>query len=275
MTKKEYYTIDLLICKQRPYLEPLLNADILIKYDNECYANIRHLGFGATDSSKLLDINPFNSRQDLLEEKQNMTIDNTISFKDTVRKGRDLEDLIIRKAQEHLGIQIFKPKMMYNKKDTKLNVNFDGVAQYDKWLIPIECKVCSIYGQKHYDYSKSITEDVTQQHWHTTIDALKKHTIVGDYTECGYPSYYYTQLQQQEHFLAAPFGILAVLDDKTWTMHYFLSYADDAIIKEILIQEAKYRHVINNEITVMEKISKDLRDEEALELAEFKRLLAE
>ena len=70
---------------------------------NEMYALVRRNGFGASDSSVLLGVNPYKNINELIKEKATMTIseeEKEIGTKVAVRKGNDLEPLIITKYEK-------------------------------------------------------------------------------------------------------------------------------------------------------------------------------
>ena len=101
---------------------------------------------------------------------------------------------------------------MYMHKDYPfITINFDGVTGTPKQYIPAEIKVVTMYGEKHYDFSKAmyheqinrflpLPEDVSDRNW----------SIENKAAYYGIPPYYYTQLQQQQMLgLNAPFGYLS------------------------------------------------------------------
>ena len=234
------------------HLEQVFNADELMNLSNEKYALVRNAGFGASDSSKLLGINKWTTKEELLKEKTSLKpLDDSISFKASVRKGKDLEPWIISRIATFLNTIVGKPQWMYMYKGTKLSVNFDGVTNLSIFktfkdsfdLIPIEIKVATEYGRKYYDFSKAVSQDVTNEHWRlNTDDLLQKITLGID--KCGFPDYYYTQLQQQMMFLESPVGILGVLDDKEWTIRLFCVARDGEIQRAIQEAEKENRWVI-------------------------------
>lgn len=248
---QEEKQIDDIIIEKLPDLSVVADAAVLLAAEDDSYAMLRHIGFGASDSSKLLGINPFTKLEELLDEKRNLKPgDPAIQNKATVRKGKELEDLIMQKASKHLGIEIFKPKNMYKYKSTRLTTNFDGVCLIKNQLIPVEIKLCSSQGRKYYDFNKAISEDITNPKWTTTLSALN--TIKTRDKNCNFPIYYYTQLQQQMMFLNSPVGILAVLDDYTWTMRYFCVVSDQIMWKEIQVAEIKHRWNLHPEEKIFE-----------------------
>lgn len=240
-------------------ITPIIDASKLLEYSNESYAMIRHVGFGASEASILIGINPYKTLEDLRKEKLELTNDPEISYKDVVRKGKDLEDLFMQKASKHFTLDIMKPKYMYKLDNySRLTVNFDGVTELESYLIPVEFKMCSIYGRKHYDFDKSIAEDVKEEHWRTDIHRFIVMYMTNSLDECGFPPYYYAQLQQQMAFLKAPYGILAVMDDKEWTMHYFITKRNDDMIAEIKIKAIKNTDCLHSEQEILDMIPQEL-----------------
>ena len=241
-------------------LTPLIDASKLLNYSNESYANMRHVGFGASEASILVGINPFNTLDDLRKQKQELAYDAEISKKDVVRKGRDLESLFMEKASKHFTLDIYKPDYMYEiDEEARLTVNFDGVSYIEAKYIPVEIKMCSIYGAKHYNFDKSLVEDINDEHWRTDIHSFIYSYMTDSLETCGFPPYYYTQLQQQMLALNAPFGILAVMDDKTWKMHYFVTKRNDAMITEIKVQAIKNKDCLHSKQEILDSLPADLR----------------
>lgn len=245
-------TIDEII-SEKENIKVVANAAQLLALDDDSYAMLRHIGFGASDSSKLLGINPYTTLDDMLKEKRALApSDPAIRFKSTVRKGKELEDFIMRKAERHLGIKIEKPENMYSYGDTRLTVNFDGVSQIGKYLIPVEIKLTTTYGRKYFNFDKAVNENATNPQWTTTLAELADK--LSPDINCGFPNYYYTQLEQQMLFLDSPYGILAVLDDYTWTMNYFMVAKNGILQHEIQVAEVKHRWNLHQKEEIFNKI---------------------
>jgi len=204
------------------------------QYANEDYAILRKNGLGGSDSSSILGVNPYTSREELIKEKARRHLteeEKLIGEKTAVKKGRDLEPLIIQKFENYFQQETFKPADMYRWVDQPyMKVNFDGVTGIPGQYIPAEIKVVTAYGQKHYAQDKAmfsenmgfrpLPDNVSQHNW--SIE-----TKAGFY---GIPPYYYTQLQAQIAALNAPFGHLSVLFDKDWKFYSFFIWRDDAVI---------------------------------------------
>lgn len=213
------------------------------QYTNEDYALLRKNGLGTSDSSALLGVSPFTSRADLIAEKVRNYIteeEKGVGDLTAVRKGNDLEPLIIQKYEKYMSSKLIKPVDMYRHSEYPyLAINFDGVSDTPDQYIPIEIKVVTMYGEKYYDRTKAffnerigftqILEDPSHHNW--SIE-----TKAGYY---GIPPYYYTQLQQQILGLNAPFGYLTVLFDKSWEMYSFYVWRDEKVISALITEGYK------------------------------------
>jgi len=227
---------------------PLL--DILIdnvsELDEDEYALARRKGLGASDSSVLLGVNPYKKKSDLIVEKRSKVItdeERAIKKKDAVRKGFDLEPLIIQKYVKLTGnLEPIKPTAMYQINTTPcLTINFDGVGCVDNCLIPVEAKFVTTYGDKYYNrnnaFQREFGECALQRQCRAYTDSTDR--IIAKAEACGIPPYYYTQVQQQMYGLGAPFGYLCALHDKGWeTVVYFIP-RDEECIRNIIISGTK------------------------------------
>lgn len=216
------------------------------QYPNEQYAILRKHGLGTSDSSIILGVNPYTTLAELVEEKSRNFLteeEKAVGDKTAVRKGRDLEPLIISKHSQILGKRIIKPSDMYRHKDYPwLKFNFDGVIdKYDLGsgqyqYIPDEIKVVTMYGQKHYDPTKAFYRgSIGYINGNELVDHSQENNSIETKTaEYGIPPYYYTQLQQQIFGLNAPFGYLTVMFDKDWEVCSFQVWRDDNCITQLL-----------------------------------------
>jgi len=197
----------------------------------EEFAMARRDGIGASDMSAILGaMDKFKTADDVLREKL-LTIytdeEKAIGEKVNVRKGRDLEPMILNKARDILGEVILKPTSMYRMKAHPfLTINFDGVIPRN--TVPVEAKFCSTYADKYYDFGPDTNDRWKTHAYYTDFYDQAKHY--------GIPAYYYIQLQQQILGLGAPYGYLTVLRDKDWNIYIFKIMADphlhDKIISE-------------------------------------------
>ena len=220
--------------------------DIQSLSDDE-YALARRQGLGASDSSILLGVNPYKTKDQLIIEKKSKHItdeERAIKMKDAVRKGFDLEPLILQKYVKLTGNpEPLKPRAMYKITDSPyLTINFDGVGLVkEDNIIPIECKFVTTYGDKYYNRKHAMLRELGDCTLHRTC---RPYTDIVDRIKAkaemvGIPPYYYTQVQQQIYGLDAPFGYLCALHDKGWeTVLYFIP-RDDECISAIKIHGAK------------------------------------
>ena len=192
---------------------------------HEDYALARKDYFGASDSSILCGVNLYKPMEALIKEKQCKYLtaeEKAVGEKAIVKKGFDLEPIILKKAEEVLGYELYKPQDMFKFKDVPgLSVNYDGIGEENGLLIPVEAKLVSKYGEKYYnklihiDDAKRVNTDVEPG-----FEALDKH-IKRKALKLGIPAYYYTQVQQEMAGTDAPYGYLAAMFDETWTFKLF------------------------------------------------------
>jgi predicted phage-related endonuclease len=210
----------------------------LFDEDPVAFAMVRRSGLGASDSAAVSGISPFTTVEDLVAEKKTTGYtdkEREISEKENVRRGRDLEPLILRKFTEKFKVEVSKPEPMYRIiAHPQLTINYDGMFVADKQLIPVEAKYASMYANKYYDRTKLITSLFDGMPRICGGANLKEH-IEGEAQLYGIPSYYYTQVQQQMLGTNAPFAYLAILFDKGWEFGAYRIWQDtmvqDALIK--------------------------------------------
>ena len=201
----------------------------------EEYALLRKESFGGSDASILCGVNLYKNMNKLITEKNNKFLteeEKEVSKKAIVRKGRDLEPIILDKASKELGIEITKPTSMYEfLEEPILTLNYDGVAEENQVLIPIEAKLVSKYGEKYYNKDKTLEEN-KEVDMKIEGDSLEAH-IKRKALRIGIPAYYYTQVQQELMGLNAPYGYLAVLFDESWDFKLYLVKADEYVQNKI------------------------------------------
>ena len=219
------------------------------QYPNEQYALLRKDGLGTSDSSIILGVNPYTQRNELIQEKcRNYLTEEELAVGDKgpVRKGRELEPLIIHKHSQILDQRIIKPIHMYKHKDYPyIKFNFDGVI--DKvykddgtyQYIPDEIKVVTLYGQKHYNKDRAFFRE--SRGYREVPDHIEKEntSIENKASQYGIPPYYYTQVQQQIFGLNAPFGFLTVMFDMSWEILSYFVWRDQKVINELIINDTK------------------------------------
>ena len=214
------------------------NMADLIDTNPTLFAMTRRSGLGASDASVYLGVNKWNTVQQLIEEKRSIGLTEhelDVGNKEVVRKGRDLEPIILKKFADKMGIEVFKPNPMYRiKEHPHLTINFDGVIDLSGTLVPVEAKFCSTFADKYWDKTKQINSLVEGTAKICGYDIIQH--IEEEAKLYGIPPYYYTQVQQQMLGLDAPFGYFAVVFDKGWQDAAFKifkdKYVQDAIISE-------------------------------------------
>lgn len=224
----------------------------ILSLSKEEFAKARHIGFGASDSSKLLEVNPFCTKEELLTEKVEMKHDEAISKKASVRKGAELENIILDKGLKLLQeleldntYSCFKPVNMYGNLDNHLTTNFDGVIMKDNTVYSVlEAKLVTKYGTKYYKLGKALLH--TENGDLCTKNAeIEKATlpIINDsniQNVCetladlyGVPVYYFTQVQQQLYFINKPEGYLVVQTDENWDTYVFKIHYYPEIVEQL------------------------------------------
>ena len=226
------------------------------QYPNEQYALLRKNGLGTSDSSIVLGVNPYTSKSDLIAEKcRNYLTEEELEVgtKSAVRKGRELEPLIIHKHSQVMGRRIIKPTDMYRHKDYPfIKFNFDGVIDklYNEdgtyQYIPDEIKVVTIYGMKHYQPKKATFSEFAG--WELLPPHYEKEDVGIEQKAAmyGIPPYYYTQLQQQIFGLNAPYGFLTVMFEKDWQIHSWFVWRDQKVINQLIMEDAKTWNIIES-----------------------------
>ena len=224
------------------------------QYPNQEYALLRKNGLGTSDSSIVLGVNPYTTRSDLIAEKcRNYLTEDELAVgdKSAVRKGRELEPLIIHKHSEIMGRRVIKPIDMYRHKDYPyIKFNFDGVIDklYNKdgtyQYIPDEIKVVTMFGMKHYQPKLATFSEYTGWNKIPPHYENEPYTIEKKANMYGIPPYYYTQLQQQIFGLNAPYGFLTVLFEKDWQIHSWLIWRDQKTINQLIIEDTKTWDII-------------------------------
>lgn len=218
--------------------------DIAVKdiqsMSHENYALLRKNYFGASDSSILCNVNLYKTLEDLIKEKNCKYITNEekeVSEKAIVKKGYDLEPVILDKAHKELidndlvGV-LFKPADMFKFKNVDgLSVNYDGVYLTNNNLVPVEAKLVSKYGEKYYNKTNTIAQMRTIIP-NKLSDNLEQH-IKNIALKIGIPAYYYTQCQQEIAGLDAPYGFLAAMFDDSWTFKLYYVPRDEYVINSI------------------------------------------
>lgn len=207
--------------------------------DQAAFAMVRRSGLGASDSSIYLGVNKWKTVDDLIRDKRSIGLtpeEIEVGNKEVVRKGRDLEPIILQKFAEQFGIEVIKPTPMYRIVSApQLTINFDGVISVPS-LIPVEAKYVSPFADRYWDKTKA-TDNLYSNRGYIVGGDLITH-IEDSAKLYGIPPYYYTQIQQQMMGLDAPFGFFAALFDKGWDFKAF--YVErDVRVQAAIIEESK------------------------------------
>lgn len=211
---------------------------------NEQYALLRRNGFGASDSSILCGVNPYKTLGALIAEKSTPHLseeEKRVGLQVAVRKGNDLEPMIIDKFSRYFGRHTIKPVDMYYFPEYPwLKINYDGVCFFpDGKPYPVEIKVITIKGLKHYNFDKAIfNEGIGWQAIPTDVSG-NNISIASKADHYGIPPYYYTQVQQEMMGCDAPYGLLTALSDKDWTIHTFFIWKDTHVQNMIKVNSYK------------------------------------
>lgn len=210
---------------------------------NEEFALIRRDGFGGSDSSVLLGVNPFTSKHEMLDQKARTTLtqeEMETGEQTAVIKGNDLEPLIIQKFAKTFNLNVLKPTDMYMFREYPyLTMNFDGIIDAGNKYFPAEIKVVTKKGERHYDPTKVVYSE------HYGLQALpQNYSITNNSWETkaalyGIPPYYYTQLQAEIFAADAPFGFLATLWEASWKLHVYFVWADPACQNALIVEGFK------------------------------------
>ncbi len=234
-----------LIAKQKLKIV-VADAYEMAKFRQTEFIQLRKNGFGAADSSILLGVNPFTTIEELLAQKRSPVPTEeelAVGQLEAVRKGADLEPLILQKFEQWSEQEVYKPDAMYAFTDKDyLTVNFDGVMKLGELYIPVEAKYVSPTGLKHagsWDLSKAIN-NLGEGSVKTCGGRSIEEHVKEEATLYGIPVYYFTQLQQQIAALDAPFGYLAALVDKGWQLKVFKVFSD------AITQNALYDRALEN-----------------------------
>lgn len=204
----------------------------------------RREGFGGSDSSVLLGVNPYTTLSELIKQKASRELlpeEKAIKNNVAVMKGNDLEPLVVAKWSRIFQRKIMKPVPMYVFKEYPyLKMNFDGVSGSPEQYFPVEIKIVTKSGERHYNPSKAMfIERVGFRPMPDTEFANTVNSIVTKAAHYGIPQYYYTQVQQEMMALNAPYGFLCSLWESTWTVYCYFIPRDETVQNQIIIQGYK------------------------------------
>lgn len=213
--------------------------------DKDAFCLTRRNGIGGSESAVILGVSKFKTLEELIQEKLSTEVtskERQVGQLASVRKGADIEPIILDKFSVWANKEIFKPQAMFRLNNCKaLTINFDGLYfdEMSKQLIPVEAKLITQYGQKYWKRDKT-SKGIDTVHNHPLYAGhdIKDHilTISDMY---GVPEYYYTQVQQQLIATQSDYAWLVALFDKDWELGVYKIYAD-GYVQEELIKEATY-----------------------------------
>ena len=212
--------------------------------NGEQFTLIRRDGFGGSDTGLLLNVNPFQSLAEIIDQKARRSLteeEKAVGEQLAVIKGNDLEPLIIHKFEKTFGMKTLKPSDMYVYKDFPwLKMNFDGVTGTPKQYIPVEIKVVTKRGERHYNPGLCYyTEETGYHKMPENFSINPNNSVITKAAQYGIPPYYYTQLQDEIMALNAPFGYLCTLWESVWKIHVYFVYADPHTQNAIKIEGFK------------------------------------
>lgn len=219
------------------------NAAHLSEDDQDAFRNIRQIGLGASDSSVVLGVNPFpdNNIAELLRQKtqkEKTPVEEKIGKLASVRKGRDLEPLILDKFCDEFKVNVLKPLHMYKLRELpRITINYDGLLIHDdEPEIPVEIKLITIYGKKYYNLDKAIIR-LDQEPIRPHSDEVIMSKYIKDLAkQTGIPVYYYTQLQQQMLGTGSDYAYLVGMDDGKWELAIWKVYRDNKVIEQLKVK---------------------------------------
>lgn len=225
------------------------NMSYLFETDQAAYSLIRRTGLGASDASVYMGVNLYTKLEDLIEEKRSLVYtdkEKAIAQIENVRRGMDLEPIIINKFANYFGLDVHKPEAMYRiVAHPQLTINYDGMTAFGEMLIPVEAKYVSPYGAKYYDQARCIN-NMAQGIRYSVGGATIQDHIVESAKLYGIPAYYYTQIQQQMLGVDAPYAFLTVLFDKGWAYKTFKIFSDAVTQLAIITESEKLWNKIKN-----------------------------
>lgn len=214
------------------------NAAKKSQEDKDAFCMTRRQGIGGSEAAVLLGISKWNTLDQLIEQKCSTEItdeERRVGEMPSVRKGADLEPIILNKFSEWSDKLIVKPAAMYRiDKCPALTVNFDGVYQDNGMIIPVEAKLVTQWGQKYWKTNHCATgfNYPCQHPLYAGKDMLDHIQTISDMY--GVPDYYYSQVQHQLIATGSDYGWLVALFDKDWELHCYKIYKDAYVQDEIM-----------------------------------------
>lgn len=215
------------------------NAAEKSRNDKEAFCIMRRAGIGGSEAAVVLGVSKFSDLDKMIKEKLSTEVtdeERKVGELPSVRKGADLEPIILSKFADWAEVEVEKPEAMYRMNICPcLTVNFDGiyVDKHDD-IIPVEAKLVTQWGQKYWKTAHCATcFDGCVQHPLYAGKDIKDH-IIEISKMYGIPEYYYTQVQHQLLATGASYGWLVALFDKDWELHCYKIYKDQYVQDELI-----------------------------------------
>ena len=200
------------------------------KHDKEAFALTRRSGIGGSEAATVLGVSKWKTLEQLIKEKCSSEITEEeleVGNKASVRKGADIEPIILDKFNEWAGVDVVKPDGMYRMKDyPALTVNFDGIYCEDNEWIPVEAKLVTQWGQKYWNTIHEAKTPADNSYHPLYAGRNIQDHIIELSKLYGVPEYYFTQVQHQLLATGAEYAWLVALFDKDWELHVFKIYKD-------------------------------------------------
>ncbi len=200
---------------------------------NDEYAKLRKATFGASDVASIFGLG-FKTLDEVIAQKANPELtEEELAIKDnpSVKKGQELEPLILSKYEKKFNIKVEKPTNMYEIWPG-LTTNFDGTVNFD---YPVEAKYVTTFGHRNYDTKDTyyFNKKPTEQY-----GTMKEHIkfMAGG---LGIPPYYYTQIQTQIMALGSEYGDLTALFEKDWELRTYRAAADPFFQRALKVEHHK------------------------------------
>lgn len=189
------------------------------------YILVRKDSFGASDVASLFGIG-FQTLEQVIAQKQKKFVteeEREIGRKPNVRKGKDLEPLILQKTMEALNVTLVKPNHMFEILPG-LTVNFDAICADD--TCPYELKYVTTFGKKDW----TLNVNLPFIHHYMPPDEFYRNDIQEHIKYmaaiAGIPVYYYTQIQTQLIGTNKKMGYVCALFEHDWTLRVYRIYRD-------------------------------------------------
>lgn len=214
--------------------------DMLDQLTEQEWQALRYHGIGGSDAGVMMHDNPYKTKRQLYEERYN-NIHVDLSHEVAIKKGRDLEDLILDKFVKQTGKVCYKPNEMYYHPDfPHMKANLDGIIHAENALA--EFKFITYQGEGGW------------------LNAN------GEWTA---PKYYYAQCQHYMFVTGAEKTYLCGLLESQWELVIIEIPRDEEYIMNLKIEEFKFWNRLQDGIPPDEIFTaNELTDEELRSIQE-------